>query len=147
MKDVVDRYTDLTGKMQMPPEWAMGFHQSAWGYHQNDIEQVTKTYREKNIPIDAVMLDIEWMDDYKNFYYGNNFPDPVGMSKKLHDSGFHYTTIIDPAIRVPDRVNRNMCLIPRELKKIFGLKIRTARTIWVKYGLGAFHPNPYSLTS
>jgi alpha-glucosidase len=102
MKDIVDRYTDLTGKMQMPPEWAMGFHQSAWGYHQKDIEQVTQTYRQKNIPIDDVMLDIEWMDDYKNFYFGNKFPDPDGMSQRLHNTGFHFTTIIDPAIRVPD---------------------------------------------
>ncbi|WP_052410394.1 glycoside hydrolase family 31 protein [Paenibacillus durus] len=102
MKDIVNRYTDLTGKMQMPPEWAMGFHQSAWGYHQKDIEQVAQTYRQKNIPIDGVMLDIEWMDDYKNFYFGEKFPDPDGMNKKLKDAGFHYTSIIDPAIRVPD---------------------------------------------
>ncbi|WP_445505703.1 glycoside hydrolase family 31 protein [Niallia sp. 03091] len=102
IKDVVDRYTDLTGKMQMPPEWAMGFHQSAWGYHQKDVEQVAKMYREKNIPIDGVMLDIEWMDDYKDFMWGSKFPDPDGMHKRLHDSGFHSTAIIDPAIRVPD---------------------------------------------
>ncbi|MDR4945191.1 glycoside hydrolase family 31 protein [Neobacillus cucumis] len=102
LKDVVNRYTDLTGKMQMPPEWSMGFHQSAWGYHQNDVEDVAKTYREKNIPLDGLMLDIEWMDDYKDFMWGSNFPDPDGMNKRLHDEGFHYTTIIDPAIRVPD---------------------------------------------
>ncbi|MCO7125605.1 glycoside hydrolase family 31 protein [Sporolactobacillus shoreicorticis] len=102
MKDVINRFTDLTGKMQMPPEWALGFQQSSWGYHQNDVEQVAKEYRDKKIPLDGLMLDIEWMDDYKNFTWGSNFPDPNGMNKTLKDLGLHYTTIIDPAIRVPD---------------------------------------------
>lgn len=102
IKDVVNRYTDLTGKMEMPPEWSLGLQQSAWGYHQNDVEEVAKTYREKNIPLDGFMFDIEYMDDYKDFTWGSNFPDPDELNTRLHGAGFHYTTIVDPAVRVPD---------------------------------------------
>ncbi|MBO1513417.1 glycoside hydrolase family 31 protein [Metabacillus bambusae] len=102
IKDVVDRYTDLTGKMQMPPKWAMGFHQAAWGYHQKDLEQVSKTYREKKIPADGMWYDIEWMDDYKTFFFGNKFPDPDGLNEMLEKQNYHTVAIVDPAMRVPD---------------------------------------------
>jgi len=102
IKDVVDRFTDLTGKMQMPPKWAMGFHQASWGYHQKDIEQVSRTYREKQIPIDAMWYDIEWMDDYKTFFFGEKYPDPDGLNNLLTENGFHKVAIVDPAMRVPD---------------------------------------------
>ncbi|AKG36414.1 glycoside hydrolase family 31 protein [Paenibacillus durus] len=102
IKDVVDRYTDLTGKIEMPPEWALGFHQASWGYHQSDVEEVARTYREKKIPADNLFLDIEWMNDYKNFEWGENFPNPDGLNKLMDELNFHHTTIIDPAIRVPD---------------------------------------------
>ncbi|HTG68053.1 MAG TPA: TIM-barrel domain-containing protein, partial [Candidatus Udaeobacter sp.] len=102
IKDVVDRYTDLTGKMEMPPEWALGFHQASWGYHQKDVEEVAQTYRDKKIPADTMYADIEWMNDYKNFEWGGNFPDPKGLNKKMDELHFHQVNIIDPAIRVPD---------------------------------------------
>jgi alpha-glucosidase len=102
IKDVVDRYTDLTGKMQMPPEWAMGFHQAAWGYHQKDLEQVSKTYRDKKIPADGMWYDIEWMDDYKTFFFGEKFPDPDGLNNMLEEQNYHTVAIVDPAMRVPD---------------------------------------------
>ncbi|MBD1379276.1 glycoside hydrolase family 31 protein [Bacillus sp. IB182487] len=102
IEDVVDRYTDLTGKMQMPPKWAMGFHQAAWGYHQKDLEEVSKIYREKKIPADGMWYDIEWMDDYKTFFFGDKFPDPDGLNKMLEGQNYHTVAIVDPAMRVPD---------------------------------------------
>ena len=101
INDVVDRYTDLTGKMQMPPEWSMGFHQASWGYHQKDVEQVAQTYRDKKIPIDSVWMDIEWMNDYKSFEFGDKFADPDGLKNKMDSLHLQQVAIIDPAIRVP----------------------------------------------
>ncbi|RBW68331.1 alpha-glucosidase [Bacillus taeanensis] len=102
IQDVVDRYTDLTGKMQMPPKWSMGFHQAAWGYHQKDLEEVSQTYREKKIPADGMWYDIEWMDDYKTFFFGDKFPDPDGLNEMLEGQNYHTVAIVDPAMRVPD---------------------------------------------
>ncbi|PAF11763.1 hypothetical protein CHH61_25530, partial [Shouchella clausii] len=49
ISDVVDRYTDLTGKMEAPPEWSLGLHQSKWEYKADEIVNVAKTYRDKQI--------------------------------------------------------------------------------------------------
>lgn len=99
IKDVLNRYTDLTGKLNLPPEWSLGFQQSSWSYNQKDVEEVAKTYREKQIPADGVMFDIGWMDDYRAFTWGKNVPDPIGLNKELDDLGFKLTNIFDPAIR------------------------------------------------
>ncbi|BCG57173.1 glycoside hydrolase family 31 protein [Paenibacillus sp. URB8-2] len=99
IKDVVDRYTDLTGKIPLPPEWSLGFHQSSWAYSQNDMEEVAAGYREKKIPADGLFFDIEYMDDYKAFTWGKKVPDPAGLGKRMEEQGFHQVNIFDPAIR------------------------------------------------
>lgn len=99
IKNVLDRYTDLTGKLNLPPEWALGFQQSSWSYNQKDAEEVAKTYREKNIPADGIMFDIGWMDDYKAFTWGKNVPDPNGLKNTFDNLNFKLTNIFDPAIR------------------------------------------------
>jgi alpha-glucosidase len=103
IKDVLDRYTDLTGKMPLPPEWALGFQQSSWSYYQKDAEEVAQTYRDKKIPADGVFFDIEWMNNYRAFEWGPHVPDPVGLSRRLDQLHFKLTNIFDPAIRnLPD---------------------------------------------
>lgn len=99
VKDVVNRYTDLTGKINLPPEWALGLQQSSWSYNQNDEEEVAKTYREKKIPADAIVFDIGYMDQSKAFTWGSNVPDPKKLSETLKSLNFKQVNIFDPAIR------------------------------------------------
>ena len=102
IEDIVDRYTELTGKINLPPEWSLGFHQSKWGYWQHDIVNIAKTFREKEIPADAMYADIDYMDEYRVFTWGPKYPDPGKMKEDLDKLNFKYVTINDPGVKVED---------------------------------------------
>src|SRR5262249_31090060 len=58
---VLERYTDLTGRIPMPPRWALGYHQSRWGYTTAEqLVEVARTFRERNLPLEALYLDIDY---------------------------------------------------------------------------------------
>jgi alpha-glucosidase len=100
--DVVRRYAELTGRPAMPPLWSLGAHQSRWGYERaSDIREVVRGYRERNLPLDVVHLDIDHMDAYKVWSWNRaRFPDPAALARELAAEGIKLVTIIDPAIKV-----------------------------------------------
>lgn len=103
MQDVVESYTDLTGKPhQLPPLWALGYHQCKWSYYpESEVKEVTKKFRDLKIPCDAIYLDIDYMDGFRCFTWDkNHFPDPKRMVKELADDGFKTVAIIDPGIKI-----------------------------------------------
>lgn len=103
MQDVVENYTDLTGKPhQLPPLWALGFHQCKWSYYpEAEVKAVTSKFRELQIPCDAIYLDIDYMDGFRCFTWNkDHFPDPKRMVKELLDDGFKTVAIIDPGIKI-----------------------------------------------
>jgi alpha-glucosidase len=101
IKTVIERYTDLTGKPEIPPIWALGYQQCRWGYFPDSlVENTVKMFRDKKIPLDVIYLDIDWMDGYRVFKWDkNHFPNPKSLNKKLNDMGVKSVTIIDPAIK------------------------------------------------
>ena len=65
---VLDRYTELTGRTPMPPLWALGYHQSRWGRKTADeVIAVARELRRRDIPCDALYLDIDYMDGFRVF--------------------------------------------------------------------------------
>ncbi|APY00977.1 glycoside hydrolase family 31 protein [Lacinutrix venerupis] len=103
MEDVVKNYTDLTGKPHaLPPLWALGFHQCKWSYYpEANVKEITKTFRDLQIPCDAIYLDIDYMDGFRCFTWDKkHFPDPKRMVKELEDDGFKTVVIIDPGIKI-----------------------------------------------
>ncbi|WP_173917634.1 glycoside hydrolase family 31 protein [Halobacillus sp. Marseille-Q1614] len=98
INDVLDRYTELTGKMDKPAKWSLGLHQSKWGYSDEDIEEVAETYRKKEIPIDTMHFDIDYMDEYRVFTWADKFGDEA-LHNKLDNMNFHKITINDPAVK------------------------------------------------
>ena len=66
MNDVVVNYTDLTEKPhQLPPLWALGFHQCKWSYcPESNVEAITSKFRDLKIPCDAIYLDIDYMEGF-----------------------------------------------------------------------------------
>ena len=103
MQDVVENYTDLTGKPhQLPPLWALGFHQCKWSYYpEAEVKAVTSKFRELQIPCDAIYLDIDYMDGFRCFTWNkDHFPDPKRMVKELLEDGFKTVAIIDPGIKI-----------------------------------------------
>ncbi len=99
--DVIEAYTDLTGKPLLPPKWALGYHMSRYSYYPQ--ERVLEIVGEvlKYVPVSVVHLDIDYMDNYKQFTWDRSrFPDPKGFVEKLHSLGVRVVTIIDPYIKV-----------------------------------------------
>ena len=103
--DVMDNYTDLTGKQPMPPRWALGNFSSRFGYHsQDEVEQTIAKFQAANIPVDAVILDLYWfgktikgtMGDLQ--VYKDSFPDFEGMISRLKSKGVKTITITEPFI-------------------------------------------------
>ncbi|MFD3158157.1 glycoside hydrolase family 31 protein [Haloimpatiens sp. FM7330] len=102
IKQVLEGYTEITGRMKMPPMWTLGYQQCRWSYYpQSEVLNLTKTFREKDIPCDTIYLDIDYMDAYRVFTWDNQrFPNYKGMINELHDNGFKLVTIIDPGVKI-----------------------------------------------
>ena len=90
--DLLNNYTDLTGKQPMPPRWALGNFSSRFGYHsQKEVLQTISKFKGEQIPVDAVIIDLYWFGkDIKgtlgNFeFLKDSFPNPEEMIKTLHD--------------------------------------------------------------
>lgn len=103
-KEVVKQYTKLTGRMQMPPKWALGFHQCRYSYmNEQEIYDLAKKFRDIKIPLDTIYLDIHYMDSFKSFTVDKeNFPNLKKMIKDHQDQGFTFISIIDPHIKIEE---------------------------------------------
>ncbi|EFM10058.1 Alpha-glucosidase [Paenibacillus curdlanolyticus YK9] len=101
MKEVIGRYTALTGRMKLPPKWSLGYHQSRYSYmDQEEVLTLARTFREKQIPCDAIYLDIHYMDSYRVFTFDPiRFPDPAGMMAELKELGVRIVPIVDPGVK------------------------------------------------
>lgn len=100
--DIIEGYTWLTGRMPMPPLWALGNQQCRWSYYPDEeVLNIAQTFRKKKIPADVIYLDIHYMDAYKVFtWHLERFRQPDKLLGDLKELGFHTTVIIDPGIKV-----------------------------------------------
>ena len=101
---VLDRYTELTGRIPMPPVWSLGNQQCRYSYmDEAEVRDVARNFRERDIPCDVIYLDIHYMDGYRVFTWDRErFPDPEGLISDLHEQGFHVVTIVDPGVKVDE---------------------------------------------
>jgi len=101
IKKILGRYADLTGHMQLPPLWALGNQQSRWSYYPDTmVEEVVSEYRKRDLPLDVVYLDIDYMNGYRVFTFDKTrFPDPKGLTDKLGRQGVKVVTIVDPGVK------------------------------------------------
>src|SRR5690606_14684017 len=64
--EVLWRYTARTGRTPRPPRWALGHHQSRWGYRSaRHVARIARETRRRRLPTDAIHLDIDHMDGYR----------------------------------------------------------------------------------
>lgn len=98
---VIAKYTKLTGKTPLPQMWTLGYQQCRWSYSpENRLMEIAKNLRSKDIPCDALYLDIDYMDDYRVFTWNKKaFPKPKEMIENLNKDGFKLVTIIDPGVK------------------------------------------------
>jgi alpha-glucosidase len=101
IKKILVRYADLTGHMPLPPMWALGNQQSRWSYYPDTmVEQVAREYRERDLPLDVIYLDIDYMRGYRVFTFDpQRFPNPKALTQKLGQQGIKVVTIVDPGVK------------------------------------------------
>lgn len=103
--DVSAQYAQLTGTPELPPLWALGYHQCKWSYTpDSQVREVAREFRDRNIPCDAIYLDIDYMEGFRCFTWNKDtFPEPVRLLGDLTEQGFKTVVIIDPGIKIdPD---------------------------------------------
>ena len=98
---VVEQYTTLTGRMQLPPRWTLGYQQSRWSYETADaIRDLACEFRQRQLPCEAIHFDIDYMDGFRCFTWDRTaFPDPPGLIAELHQQNFKAVGMIDPGIK------------------------------------------------
>jgi alpha-glucosidase len=109
IKKILQRYSELTGRMPLPPLWALGNQQSRWSYYPQSVaEEVVKQYRVHDLPLDVLYLDIHHMDEYRVFTWNSKrFPDPKGFTAKLKEQGVKVVTIVDPGVKYEPKNKKN----------------------------------------
>ncbi|GAB5528829.1 MAG: hypothetical protein Roseis3KO_06060 [Roseivirga sp.] len=102
--DIIKQYARLTGTIEMPPLWSLGFQQCRYSYYPDfEVETIAKTFRDKKIPADVIYLDIHYMEAYKAFTFDNEtFPNPKALIEKLEGMGFKVVVILDPGIKTEE---------------------------------------------
>ena len=101
---ILEDYTYLTGRMEIPPVWSIGYQQCRYSYYPDSkVLNVAGTFRQKKIPADVIVLDIHYMDNYKIFTWDPvKFPQPASMVQSLKDMNFHVVLMCDPGIKIED---------------------------------------------
>lgn len=99
---IIEQYTHLTGRMTMPPIWALGYQQCRWSYFpDSEVLNIAQNFRDRQIPIDVLYLDIHHMDAYKIFtWHPTRFSNPKKLLADLKSMDIHTTLIVDPGIKV-----------------------------------------------
>ncbi len=102
MPDILTAYTGLTGRMAAPPLWSLGLHQCRFhDYKQDDILQIGREYRERDIPCDVLWLDIDYMNGFRVFTWdATKFGDVPGMVSKMKEDKFRLICIVDPGVKL-----------------------------------------------
>lgn len=105
--DIVKQFRKIIGKSYIPPKFAFGYGQSRWGYKtDDDFRYVAKSYRDLNIPLDMIYMDIDYMDHYKDFTLNTEyFPDFEGFVKEMKEQDIRLVPIIDAGVKVEKDYN------------------------------------------
>ena len=99
--NVLERYTELTGRIQLPNLWALGYHQAHFTYRTaEEVVEVARKHREHRIPLDAMYTDIDYMHGAMVFTFGKGYKKPESWALQLHDLGVRWVAVNDPTVKV-----------------------------------------------
>ena len=100
-KAVLNQYTYLTGKIPLPPKWALGYHQSRYSYEtEAEVRELADNFIKRNIPIDVIHLDIHYKNGYRVFTFDKErYPNPKQLIADLKDMGIRIVPIVNPGVK------------------------------------------------
>ncbi len=118
--EVLMQLANITGKIELPPLWALGYQQCRWSYYPDKrVKEIADIMRNKRIPCDVIWMDIHYMEDYRIFTFSKDkFPDPKALNKYLHRRNFKSVWMIDPGVKYDE--------------EYWVYKSGTEKDIWVK---------------
>lgn len=103
-KEILARYTALTGRPALPPDWSFGLWLSTsftTSYDEATVTRFVTRMAEADIPLSVFHFDCFWMREYQwsDFVWDPDvFPDPVGMLARLKAQGLRICVWINPYI-------------------------------------------------
>ncbi|WP_432405122.1 TIM-barrel domain-containing protein [Wukongibacter sp. M2B1] len=102
VREIVSKFLKIIGKSYVPPKWAFGFQQCRWSYRdEQEVEEVADSFIKYDIPCDSIYLDIDYMDDFKDFTISEErFPDFKSFVRKVKEKGFRLIPIIDAGVKI-----------------------------------------------
>jgi alpha-glucosidase len=124
---VMRRLGRLTGTIEMPPKWAVGYHQCRYSYNPDErVMEVAQEFRDRELPGDVIWMDIDYMDGYRVFTFDDEqFPDPAGLNAWLKERGWSNVWMIDPGVKKEDGY--------------FVYDAGTERDVWVRDAAGGVY--------
>lgn len=101
---IIKEFRSIIGMSYIPPKWAFGYGQSRWSYMDEDeIRDVVKQYQNAGMPLDAVYLDIDYMERYKDFTLDEeHFPNFKDFTEEMRAKGIHLVPIIDAGVKIEE---------------------------------------------
>lgn len=104
LEEIVKQFRQLIGRSYIAPKWAFGYQQSRWGYkNAEDIREVIAGHHKNGIPLEAVYLDIDYMERYKDFTVdAEKFPEFPKFVEEIKQQGVHLVPIIDAGVKIEE---------------------------------------------
>lgn len=129
MKEVLTRYTDLTGKPSLPAPWTFGLWLSTsftTNYDEKTVMSFVNGMLERDIPLRTFHFDCFWMKEFHwtDFEWDSRvFPDPEGMLRRIKEKGLNICVWINPYI------GQESCLFREGMEKGYFVK-RINGDVW-----------------
>lgn len=100
--DIVRQFRKIIGKSYIAPRWSFGYGQSRWGYiNEKDVLEVYENYNKNDMPLDMIYLDIDYMENYKDFTVDSKkYSDLKKLTENLKNDGVHLVPIIDAGVKI-----------------------------------------------
>lgn len=104
LMNITRQFRKIIGQSYIPPRWGFGYQQSRWGYRtEEDVRNIVNKHKELNLPLEAVCLDIDYMEDYKDFSVDKKkFPNMKSFAEELKSEGVRLIPIIDAGVKLLD---------------------------------------------
>ena len=104
LKDVLQRYTGLTGRPALPPAWSFGLWLTTsftTDYNEEIVNSFIDGMAARDLPLHVFHFDCFWMKEFHwtDFQWNKEaFPDPEGMLRRLKEKGLRISVWINPYI-------------------------------------------------
>jgi alpha-glucosidase len=101
-KEIANKFLKIIGKSYVPPKWGFGYFQSRWGYrNKEEVLEIYNNFKKNQIPIEGIFLDLDYMDNFKDFSISKEkFDGFKDFTKRLKGDGLYLVPIIDAGVKI-----------------------------------------------